>query len=169
MLAPAAQSCVGLVHVRRCTYKHFSLVLCCEGFLRPASLTQRDESQRIEVQCRVSVSGRSIAHLHSPFSSPCRTLLRRSPRGWRVLIGALRERKGASNVWWGSTKDQTAPEGASLMCLTLRPTTEITHFPSSCLENSTTASALLIFEAPAATRGLKSMASSRTTRKCSTR
>jgi len=47
--------------VRRCAYKHFSLVLCCEGFLNPASLTQRDEAQRIEVQYRVSVSALSLS------------------------------------------------------------------------------------------------------------
>ena len=61
---------MGLVHVHRCAYKHFSFVLCCEGFLKPASFTQRDEAQRIDVQCGVSVSGRSFTHLHSPFSSP---------------------------------------------------------------------------------------------------
>ena len=54
---PAAKSYVGWVYVRRYAYKHLSLVLCCEGFLGPASLTQRDESQRTEVQYRVSVSG----------------------------------------------------------------------------------------------------------------
>ena len=42
--------------MRRCSYKNFSLFLCCEGFLNPVSLTQRDESQRFEVQYRVSVS-----------------------------------------------------------------------------------------------------------------
>ena len=41
---------IARAHVRRCAYKHFSLVLCCEGCLYPASLTQRDEAQRIEVQ-----------------------------------------------------------------------------------------------------------------------
>ena len=45
------------VHVPRCAYKHPSPVLCCEGFFNPASLTQRDESQRIEVQYRVSEAG----------------------------------------------------------------------------------------------------------------
>jgi len=59
----------------------FSLVLCCEDFLNPASFMQRDESQRIEVQYRVSVSRRSVTHLHSPFSSPCRILSRRATRG----------------------------------------------------------------------------------------
>ena len=52
-LALAAKSCVGWVHARRCAYKHFSLVLCCEGFLNPASPTQRGEAQRIEVQYMV--------------------------------------------------------------------------------------------------------------------
>ena len=46
---------MGWVYVRRFAYKHFYLVLCCEDFLNPASLTQRDEEQRIEVQYRVSV------------------------------------------------------------------------------------------------------------------
>ena len=59
----------------------FSLVLCCGGFLSPASLTQCDEARRIEVQFRVSVSGRSVTHLNSPFSSPPRTLSRRATRG----------------------------------------------------------------------------------------
>ena len=40
---------------------------------------------------------------------------------------ALGERKGASNAWWGSTKDKTASEGARLMCRALRPTTDISH------------------------------------------
>jgi len=40
---------------------------------------------------------------------------------------ALRERKGASNAWWGSTKDQTAPKGERLLCRALQPTTEISH------------------------------------------
>ena len=48
MLAPAEKSCVGWVYVRSCARKHFP-VLCCEGSLNPASLTQCDESQRIEV------------------------------------------------------------------------------------------------------------------------
>jgi len=67
--------------VRRCAYKHFSLILCCEGFINPVSLMQRDEAQRIEVQYRVSISGRSVSHLQSPFSSPCRTCSRRATRG----------------------------------------------------------------------------------------
>ena len=79
--SPSAKSCVGWVYVRRCAYKHFSHAPCCEGPLRPVSLTQRGESQRTEVQYRVSVSGRSVTHLHSPFSSPCRTLSRRATRG----------------------------------------------------------------------------------------
>ena len=33
--------------------KYFTLVLCYEGFLNPASPTQRDEARRIEVQYRV--------------------------------------------------------------------------------------------------------------------
>jgi len=37
----------------------------------------------------------------------------------------LREREGAFNAWRGSTNDQTAPEGARLLCRVLRPTTEI--------------------------------------------
>jgi len=36
--------------VRMCAYKNFSLVLCCEGFPNPVSLTQRDELPRIEMQ-----------------------------------------------------------------------------------------------------------------------
>ena len=40
---------------------------------------------------------------------------------------APRERKGASCAWWGSTKDQTAPGGARLLCWALRLTTEISH------------------------------------------
>ena len=43
----------------------------------------------------------------------------------------VRERKGASGAWWGSTKDQTAPEGARLLCWALRPTTGITHILAS--------------------------------------
>ena len=35
---------------------------------------RRDEPQRIEVQCRVSVSGRYVNLLHYPFSSPCQKL-----------------------------------------------------------------------------------------------
>ena len=36
--------------MRRCAYGNFFLVHKCEGFLNPASLTQRDGAQRIEVQ-----------------------------------------------------------------------------------------------------------------------
>jgi len=54
--------------VRKCACKHFSLVLCCEGFFNHVSLTQRDESQRIEVQYWVSVSQHTDSHLQSPFS-----------------------------------------------------------------------------------------------------
>jgi hypothetical protein len=57
-----------------------SLVLYFEGFLNPVSLTQRNEAQRIEVQCRVPVSGQSASHLHSPLSSTCRTPPRRATR-----------------------------------------------------------------------------------------
>ena len=56
---------MGWVYVRRCAIKHLSLVLSCGVFLNPAFLTQRDEAQRIEVQSRVLVSGRSVTHLHS--------------------------------------------------------------------------------------------------------
>jgi hypothetical protein len=48
--APAEKSCAGWVYVRMCMYKHFYLVLCCEGPLSPSSLTQRGEALRIEVQ-----------------------------------------------------------------------------------------------------------------------
>ena len=61
--------------VRRCVYKNFSLVLCCEGFLSvlsPSRSTTRRSASKC-VQCRVPVSGRSVTHLHSPFDSPCRT------------------------------------------------------------------------------------------------
>ena len=44
---------------------------------------------------------------------------------------ALKERKGASNAWWVSTKDQTALEGTGLLCRALRPTTEIPHIAAS--------------------------------------
>ena len=40
---------------------------------------------------------------------------------------ALSEQKGALNPWWGSTKDQTAPKGARLLCRALWPTTDIPH------------------------------------------
>ena len=40
----------GWVYLRRCAYKNFSLVLSCEGFLKHASIAQRDEAQRTEVQ-----------------------------------------------------------------------------------------------------------------------
>ena len=40
---------------------------------------------------------------------------------------ALRERIGNSNVWWGSSKDQAAPEGPRLLCRALRPTKEAPH------------------------------------------
>ena len=40
---------------------------------------------------------------------------------------ALGERVGASDARWGSTKDQTAPGGPSLLCRALRPTTGISH------------------------------------------
>ena len=80
-LAPAAKSCAGWVHVRRCAYKHSPLVLCCEGFLHLVSLKLRDKAQRNEVQCRVSVSGRSVSVFQSPFSLPCRTLSCRTARG----------------------------------------------------------------------------------------
>ena len=51
---------MGWVYVRRCACKNFSPVLCCVGFLYPASLTQRDEARRIEVQCRVLVSAGTL-------------------------------------------------------------------------------------------------------------
>ena len=41
-----------------------------------------------------------------------------------VSFEARKERKGASNAWWGSTKDQSAPEDARLLRRALRPTTE---------------------------------------------
>ena len=47
----------------------------------PASLLQHDEAQRIEVQYRAPVSGRSVSHLPFPFSSPCRAHSRRATRG----------------------------------------------------------------------------------------
>ena len=47
----------------------------------PASPTQHDEAQRIEVKCRVLVSGRSATRIHPSFSSPCRALTRRSTQG----------------------------------------------------------------------------------------
>ena len=48
--------------MRKCAHKHFSLVPCCEGFLDPASLTQRNELRCTEVQFRDSVSGHSATH-----------------------------------------------------------------------------------------------------------
>ena len=48
------------VYVRRCAYTLFPLVLCCEGFLNHVSPMKCDEVQRIDMQCRVSVSGRSV-------------------------------------------------------------------------------------------------------------
>ena len=45
--------------------------------------------------------------------------------------GALGEQKSASYAWWGSTKDQVAPEGPRLLCRALRPTTEISHVLAS--------------------------------------
>ena len=47
--ALAAKSCLGRMYVDRCAFKNLLLVLCREGFPDPASLTQRDEAQRIEV------------------------------------------------------------------------------------------------------------------------
>ena len=37
-------------------HRHFSLILCCGGFLLllPVSSAQRDEARRVEVQCRAS-------------------------------------------------------------------------------------------------------------------
>ena len=61
---------MGWVYLRRCAYRHSALVLCCEGFLSPVFLTQRDEAQRIEVQSVISVSRFSIFNLYSPFRSP---------------------------------------------------------------------------------------------------
>ena len=44
---------MGWVYVRRCAYKYFSFVLCCEELLGHVSLRQHGEVQRIEVQRRV--------------------------------------------------------------------------------------------------------------------
>ena len=45
-----------------------------------------------------------------------------------AIFEALREEKGPFNACLGSTKDQTAPEDARLLCrATLWPTTEISH------------------------------------------
>ena len=80
-LAPAAKSCVSWVYVRMCAYRNFSLVFFCGIFVNRASITHRGEAQRIEVQYMISVSGCSITHLHSTFSSPCRALSHRTARG----------------------------------------------------------------------------------------
>ena len=46
---------------------------------------------------------------------------------------ALRERKGPSGTLRGKTRDQTAPEGAHLLCRALRSTTEIPHVAANGL------------------------------------
>ena len=46
-------------------------------------------------------------------------------------FGALGERKDPSSALWGNIRDQTAPEGARLLCQALRPTTEIPHVAAS--------------------------------------
>jgi hypothetical protein len=108
---PAAKSHEGWVYVRRCTLKNFSLVLCCEVYLSRASLTQRDESQRIVVQYRVPVSGRSATQLHSQFSSPCRTLLRRATRGCSLKPPCRCSTLGDKESWCYCTASK--PDGAT--------------------------------------------------------
>ena len=62
------------MYVRRCAYGHFSPVLCCEGFphcegfLSPASLTQRDESQRFKVKYRFLVSAGTLLLIFTLYS-----------------------------------------------------------------------------------------------------
>ena len=72
-----------------------------------------------------------LSLLHDP---PCRSLnghvVPALVSSFPANFEAMRERKNASNARWGSTKDQTAPEGVRLLCRALRPTTEIAfNFP----------------------------------------
>ena len=98
----------------------FSIVPCCEGFLIPASFTQRDEEQRITVQCMASVSERPVSHHHSPFSSPCRAFSRRATRGRslkpHVAVGHSVIRRADANALFAKLG------GATGLCLSLHTT-----------------------------------------------
>jgi len=62
---------------------------------------------------------------------PRRPSAGRAAASFLASFGALRERKGPSGALRGDTRDQTAPEGARLLCWALRPTTEIPHVAAS--------------------------------------